>query len=163
MQIVPRPYDHPDVQELVGRLQAEYIRIYGSPDAGPVSPGQFSPPRGAFAVGYHGGVPVGMGGWRLREDGRAELKRLYVVDEHRGKGYARSLLAWLEESAAGAGAAEIVLETHEKQPAAVGLYRSCGYTDVPPFGHYADDPLTVSLGRALPHRSRGAEGRRVRG
>ncbi|WP_326611922.1 GNAT family N-acetyltransferase [Streptomyces scopuliridis] len=92
-----------------------------------------------------------MGGWRLREDGRAELKRMYVVDERRGRGHSRSVLAWLEDSAAVAGA--VVLETNQRHPAAIGLYRACGYTEVPAFGYYADDPLTVYLGRPLPRRT----------
>lgn len=43
----------------------------------------------------------------------------------------------------------MVLETNQRHPAAIGLYRSYGYTDVPAFGYYADDPLTVYLGRPL--------------
>jgi GNAT superfamily N-acetyltransferase len=155
MKIVARAYDHPDVSLLVGRLQAEYVRIYGLPDDSPTEVGEFSPPRGAFAVGYEGAVPVAMGGWRLREDGRAELKRMYVTDDRRGRGHSRAVLAWLEESAAAAGAKEIVLETTGHHPAAIGLYRSCGYTDIPSYGYYGDDPQTLSLGRTLP---RGPEG-----
>ncbi|MFJ9886604.1 GNAT family N-acetyltransferase [Streptomyces sp. NPDC091287] len=155
MEIQPRPYRHPHVSQLVDRLQAEYVEIYGAPDDSPTDPGQFSPPRGSFAVGYADGVPVAMGGWRFREDGRAELKRMYVTDEHRGKGHSRTTLAWLEDSAAAAGASAMVLETNQRHPAALGLYRSCGYTETPAFGHYTDDPLTVCLGRSLqPHRVR---------
>ncbi|MEU2248393.1 GNAT family N-acetyltransferase [Streptomyces sp. NPDC019224] len=149
MEIHSCTYDHPHVSQLVERLQAEYTKIYGAPDESPTESGQFSPPRGAFAVGYVKGGPVAMGGWRAREDGRAELKRMYVIDEHRGRGYSRSVLEWLEESAAAAGAPTMVLETNQRHPAAIGLYRSCGYTDVPAFGYYADDPLTVYLGRRL--------------
>ncbi|WP_052869321.1 GNAT family N-acetyltransferase [Streptomyces niger] len=152
MEIVSRAYDHPHVSSLVEQLQAEYVRIYGAPDSSPTDHQQFSPPRGAFAVGYEDAVPVAMGGWRFREDGRAELKRMYVVDEWRGSGHSRAVLAWLEASAATAGAPAIVLETNQRHPAAIGLYRSCGYTEVPAFGYYADDPLTVYLGRPLPPR-----------
>jgi ribosomal protein S18 acetylase RimI-like enzyme len=90
-----------------------------------------------------------MGGWRLREDGRSELKRMYVPDEYRGRGFSRAVLLWLEDSALSAGASEAVLETNQLHPAAIGLYRSAGYTEVPAFGHYADDPMTVYLGRAI--------------
>ncbi|MFE9886430.1 GNAT family N-acetyltransferase [Streptomyces scopuliridis] len=153
IEIVSRAYDHPDVSSLVERLQTEHVRIYGAPDDSPAELRQFSPPRGAFVVGYENAVPVAMGGWRFREDGRAELKRIYVVDERRGRGHSRSVLAWLEDSAAVAGAFAIVLETNQRHPAAIGLYRACGYTEVPAFGYYADDPLTVHLGRPLPRRT----------
>lgn len=150
MDIVRRAYDHPDVTALVTRLQAEYARIYGGPDESPVDAAQFSPPAGVFGVGYERGTAVAMGGWRRRADGRAELKRMYVPDEHRGKGCSRAILTWLEDTAAADGSAEMVLETNQRHPAALALYRSAGYTEVEPFGYYADDPLTVYLGAALP-------------
>ncbi|QEV21869.1 GNAT family N-acetyltransferase [Streptomyces alboniger] len=149
MQIICRAYSHPHVIALTERLQAEYVHIYGAPDESPTEAEQFSPPNGAFAVGYENALPIAMGGWHFREDGRAELKRIYVTDRQRGKGHSRSILAWLEESAADAGAPTIVLETNQRHPAAIGLYRSHGYTEVPPFGYYADDPLSVYLGRQL--------------
>ncbi|MFJ9033730.1 GNAT family N-acetyltransferase [Streptomyces sp. NPDC102274] len=153
MEIVSLAYGrHPHVSRLVELLQAEYVEIYGAPDNSPTEPGQFSPPRGAFAVGYENQEPVAMGGWRFRGEGRAELKRMYVIDEQRGRGQSRAILAWLEDSAAAAGASSMVLETNQRHPAAIGLYRSCGYTDVPAFGYYADDPLTVYLGRPLQPR-----------
>jgi GNAT superfamily N-acetyltransferase len=149
MQISRRRYDHPDVAKLVTRLQAEYVLIYGGPDNSPTSAGQFEPPAGAFGLGYNGDTPAAMGGWRLGEDGRSELKRMYVPDEYRGRGYSRAVLLWLEDFALSAGAKEVVLETNQLHPAAVGVYRSSGYTEVPAFGHFADDPMTVYLGRTI--------------
>ncbi|MDA3645844.1 GNAT family N-acetyltransferase [Saccharopolyspora indica] len=153
MDIVRRAYDHPDVTALVARLQGEYTQIYGEPDDSPVDAAQFSPPNGVFGVGYERGTAVAMGGWRRRDDGRAELKRMYVPDEHRGKGFSRAILSWLENAAAADGAAEMVLETNQRHPAALALYRSAGYTAVEAFGYYADDPLTVYLGVSLPRRA----------
>jgi ribosomal protein S18 acetylase RimI-like enzyme len=34
-------------------------------------------------------------------------------------------------------------------PAAIALYRSAGYSDIPHYGYYADNPDTVSLARKL--------------
>jgi GNAT superfamily N-acetyltransferase len=144
-----RDYLHPDVSLLIDRVQAEYGRIFGGPDATPMDPAQFGAPLGRFLVGYAAGMPVAMAGWRRRDDGRAELKRMYVADEARGRGYSRVMLAAIEESAAAAGATAVILETHERQPAALALYCSAGYTDIPQFGHYADEPLTVCLERRL--------------
>ncbi len=154
MQIVSRPYDHPDVATLINLVQAEYVRIFGSPDESPIEPKQFVPPQGDFAVGYAENEPVAMGGWRLHDDGRAELKRMYVVEHARGKGYSRSMLAWLEDSAAAAGATALILETTEQQPAALHVYRSAGYTDVPAFGYYADSDVSIHLGIDLLDRPR---------
>ncbi|MFY0405378.1 GNAT family N-acetyltransferase [Solicola sp. PLA-1-18] len=149
MRIEVRAYDHPQVVALVERVQAEYTVLYGSPDEGPADGAQFVPPAGLFGVGLADGVPVAMGGWRQLDDERAEIKRMYVPDEHRGRGHARQMLHWLERTAAEAGARRLVLETGLMQPAAVAMYRSGGYTDVEAFGHYADSPLSVYLGRDL--------------
>jgi GNAT superfamily N-acetyltransferase len=123
------PYDHPDVQALVEGLQQLYVEIYGGRDESP--------------------TPVGMGAWRLLPDGRGELKRLFVRPGHRGRGVSRALLGWLEDSARASGVAWMVLETNTAHPEAIQLYRSAGYEAVADYGHYADEPETVSLGREL--------------
>ncbi|WP_344684983.1 GNAT family N-acetyltransferase [Saccharopolyspora taberi] len=150
MEIIRRSYDHPDVVALARRLQAEYARIYGYPDVCRGEAAQFTPPKGRFGVGYVEGTPVVMGGWRHRIGKCAELRRMYVPDEHRGNGYSRTMLAWLENTASACGERKMVLETNQRHPVALALFRSAGYTEVEPFGYYADNPLTVYLGRDLP-------------
>jgi GNAT superfamily N-acetyltransferase len=76
-----------------------------------------------------------------------EIKRMFVREPARGRGLARLLLAHLESTAFEAGIRRFVLETGLEQPDAVALYRSSGYVDVPPFGHYADYDDSVHLGR----------------
>ncbi|HEY0165594.1 MAG TPA: GNAT family N-acetyltransferase [Jatrophihabitans sp.] len=151
-------YDHPDARQLIAEVQAEYVQRYGGPDASPVDPLEFRPPRGLFAVGYLGGEPVAMGGWRRHDDEHpqtswaapmAEVKRMYVAASVRGRGYARTMLAHLEDTARQAGARWLLLETGQRQPEAVQLYLSCGYQPVPAFGHYADTELSIHLGKDL--------------
>ena len=143
------PYDHPDVERLVRGVQAEYVQRYGGEDATPVEPGEFARPRGAFVVGYVDGGPVACGGWRARDalhgdgalrDGDAEIKRMFVPAGHRGRGFARAVLAELERLAAAVGRRRAVLETGTRQPEAIALYASAGYTPVEPFGVYRDAP-----------------------
>ncbi|PWI42206.1 GNAT family N-acetyltransferase [Streptomyces sp. ICBB 8177] len=152
-------YDHPDAVLLTTRVQQEYVERYGDPDATPVNPGDFEPPRGLFLVAYLDGVPVATGGWRAQdaspeghEDGDAELKRMYVVPEARGRGLARRVLAALEDSAAAAGRSRMVLETGTRQPEAIALYTSCGYAPITKFGLYRDDPLSRCFGVELAAR-----------
>jgi GNAT superfamily N-acetyltransferase len=147
--IVPREYSHPDAMRLIAELQGLYARIYGSPDASPIDDADFVPPRGALAVGYLDEEPVAMGAWRRLGTNRAELKRMYVVDRHRGRGFSRAIVSWLEGSAFEYGVRTMILETNQNHPAAIALYRSAGYSDIPHYGYYADNPDTVSLGREL--------------
>ncbi|GHF14358.1 N-acetyltransferase [Amycolatopsis deserti] len=142
-------YDDPDAAKLIDAVQQEYVVRYGETDATPVDPAEFAPPLGLFVVGYLDGEPVACGGWRVRGDDEVELKRMYVVEAARGKGFARAVLAELERTARAAGRRRLVLETGLKQPEAIALYRSSGYTDVPAFGHYQGDPLSVYLGKDL--------------
>ena len=151
-------YLHPDAQQLIADVQLEYVDRYGGPDFTPVDDDDFSPPNGRFVVAYEDGVAVAMGGWRLLDPAdhplqiagvTAELKRMYVVPGARGRGHARAVLSELERTAHDAGADWLILETGTKQPEAISLYEATGYQDIPAFGHYAAEPLSVHLGKRL--------------
>ena len=148
MQIKEVGYGDPDASKLIADVQQEYVVRYGGPDGTPVDPAEFTPPSGLFLVGYLDGVPVASGGWRSHGDD-AEIKRMYVVAAARHRGLARQLLAELERTAAAAGHHRIILESGSAQPEAIALYRSSGYRPIAPFGHYADAPGAVHLGKQL--------------
>ncbi|WP_375485743.1 GNAT family N-acetyltransferase [uncultured Jatrophihabitans sp.] len=137
-EITARPYDDPDVTRMVAAVQAEYVQMYGGPDAAVVDVSEFVPPQGVLLVGTLDGRAVAMGGWRRKSDTVAELKRMYVTPDVRGRGLSRVVLAAIEASAAAAGITELVLNTGPVQRAAVALYRSSGYEPSAPFGYYAD-------------------------
>jgi GNAT superfamily N-acetyltransferase len=147
------PYDGPTAQLLIAQVQQEYVVRYGGPDSAPVDPGEFAPPRGRFVVGYLGDEPAAMGGVRALDGETVEIKRMFVVPSCRGRGFARVVLARLEELAAAMGASRIVLETGLKQPEAMALYASAGYERIDGFGHYRDEPLSASYGKSLPAAS----------
>ncbi|MDB1087287.1 GNAT family N-acetyltransferase [Streptomyces sp. ACA25] len=159
MQIVTARFDHPDARKLNDQVQALYAERYGSEgDLTPLDPEMFEPPRGLFLMIYNGaGRPMGTGGWRSQEageegyaDGDAEIKRMFVVDEARGQGLARAMLARLEESARAAGRTRMVLETGTKQPEAIALYVSSGYAPADrKFGVYRCEPESRCYAKAL--------------
>ncbi|MEW2076936.1 GNAT family N-acetyltransferase [Streptomyces sp. NPDC012403] len=145
MDIRRVPYDHPDAVKLDAEVQAEYHVRYGDGgDATPMDPADFRPPNGTYLIAYdESGVPVASGGWRAQDangegnrDGDAELKRMYVIEQMRGRGLARRVLAALEEDARAAGRVRMVLETGTKQPEAIALYTSSGYEPCEKFGYY---------------------------
>jgi ribosomal protein S18 acetylase RimI-like enzyme len=160
LDLRPLPFDHPDSLRLIGELQEHYIGLYGDGDDTPVDPAEFAAPTGHFVLGYLDGVAVASGGWRARvggddpqlRPGDAEIKRMYVVPAARGRGFARSVLAELERSAAAAGRLRMVLETTTLQPDAIALYTSCGYRPIPTFGHYRDDPRNRCYAKPLAER-----------
>ncbi|WP_459718565.1 GNAT family N-acetyltransferase [Actinophytocola sp. KF-1] len=143
-----RTYDHPDAVALIADVQQEYVVRYGEVDLTPVDPAEFAPPRGLFLVAYADDEPAACGGWRAHGDD-VELKRMYVRPSFRGRGLARAVLAELERTAGAAGYTRLILETGSRQPEAIALYRSAGYTPVPAFGYYAEAPEAVHLGKSL--------------
>lgn len=161
MIIRSRAPGHADVADLIEAVQQEYIIRYGGRDETPFDQAEFTAPAGVMFVGYLDGFPVASGGWRRRPDlaGHhvgdataqcpAELKRMYVRPSVQRRGFARAMLAALETSAAAAGQDALLLETGEAQPEAIALYRSAGYQEVAPFGHYACAPDSRHFGRLL--------------
>jgi GNAT superfamily N-acetyltransferase len=150
LKIVRTRYDSLDSQRLIDELQAEYVWRYGGQDSTPVAAGEFEPPNGLFLVGYDGAVPVAMGGWRWHDPGTSgNVPGSSPAEIKRRRGHARAVLAALEETARASSADWLVLETGQAQPEAISLYQSSGYLEIPHFGHYADAPLAVHLGKPL--------------
>ena len=155
-------YDDPDSVRFVDAVQDFYRERYGGVDRTPVDPAEFAPPRGLFLLGRLDGVAVCCGGWRrhgaasiapedagvLRPDD-AEIKRMWVIPRRRRQGIARTVLAELERTAAAAGCRRTVLETGDRQPEAVALYRRVGYRPMPRFGVYRAEAGSLCFCRDL--------------
>ena len=142
------PYDDPDAVRLVDAMGVELAQRYGDGGLSPAEAQQFSPP-GVFLLAERDGTVVGCAGLRVLEPGVGEVKRMYVDLAVRGRGVARELLAALVQHARDSGLERLLLETGSEQPEAVALYESEGWTPVPAYGHYADDPRTRCYGLAL--------------
>jgi GNAT superfamily N-acetyltransferase len=115
-------------QAMVAEMAVVYdgfdIRSEGMPKAGPE---EMNPPGGLFLVGYEDEVAVCCGGLKRLDDESAEIKRMYVVPEVRGRGVARELLVALEDRAREMGFTYTKLDTGPRQPGAQRLYESVGY------------------------------------
>lgn len=115
-----------------------------------LKPDELMPPTGRFLVVFdEDGTPVGCGAIRRHDDTAAEIKRMYVRPEARSRGISRLILAELESAARVLGYRAIVLETGQRQPEAIALYESAGYTVIPRYGYYADSELSVCYRKAL--------------
>jgi putative acetyltransferase len=82
-----------------------------------------------------------------------EVKRVYVHAESRRLGVGSALIAAAETVAAGLGARVLYLETGVRHTAAQGLFRNCGFTPVPPYPPYLDDPFALCFSKGLDPRS----------
>ncbi|TFB75466.1 GNAT family N-acetyltransferase [Cryobacterium glaciale] len=79
----------------------------------------------------------------------AELKRLFVHSDARGRGVAGHLLDRIEADAAGRGIRSLALETGPLQDAAMALYRGRGYEQVELFGQYVGEEFSVCFAKSL--------------
>ena len=144
----PEPLDGPDVEALIAALDEDLAERYPNPednftDFGPAEG------EGALLVARLDGAAVGCGGLRLRGPDVAEVKRMFVRPEARGRGVARAVLAAVEAMARELGARRLVLETGDRQYEAVGLYEAAGFTRIPCFDEYAAAPLSLCMAKDL--------------
>ncbi len=91
------------------------------------------------------------GGWRLvpGDPTLAEVKRMFVAEAYRGRGLSRVLLAALEDSARAAGVRRFRMETGSRQPEAIRLYETSGYTRIENFGVYKEEAGSTCFGKDL--------------
>jgi GNAT superfamily N-acetyltransferase len=130
------PLDGSAGRSLIAAFHEEVTSLYPSwtPSTGPsADPEEFEPPGGRFFVLYAGREPVGCGGFKRLDERTAEIKRMYVSPEVRGLGLARRILGRLESGARAAGYALVRLDTGDRQPEALRLYRSAGYREIPDY------------------------------
>jgi GNAT superfamily N-acetyltransferase len=148
LTIQPRDACSPEAVLLIARLDEELDRRYGALQEGQNAANVLDTAN-TFLVAYLDGRPVGCGAFRPMGGGAAEVKRMYVEPECRGRGIARRVLAELEERARRAGHALARLETGIRQPEAIRLYESAGYRRIPNYGIYADNPDSVCFEKSL--------------
>ncbi len=95
------------------------------------------------------GGAVACGGMCRYDETTAEIRRMYVAPAARGRGLSRVVLARLEEEARRLGYSAVRLETGDRQPEAISLYRSAGYEPIPRYGPYVDDERSICLEKRL--------------
>lgn len=91
---------------------------------------EYVEPTGAFLVVYEDGQAIACGGIRALPDRTAEVKRMYVVPDARGRGVGARLLQRLEDEAGRLGYHRLRLDTGAQLDEAKALYRAAGYAEI---------------------------------
>jgi GNAT superfamily N-acetyltransferase len=109
---------------------------------------ELAPPTGCLLVGRYDGTPAGSAGVRLLEADTAELTRVFVRPQWRGRNGAVLLVAAAELRARLLGARRIVLDTRGDLVEARALYARLGYTETAPHNTdpYAEHWFRKELG-----------------
>jgi GNAT superfamily N-acetyltransferase len=78
-----------------------------------------------------------------------EIKRMFVPREKRGQGIASLILQELEKWCEELNYEKCILETGERQPEAIRLYKKNHYKIIPNFGQYANVESSVCFEKKL--------------
>ena len=128
--------DDPDFRSLVNRLD-EYLAEVDGDDHSYYAQFNGLEEIANVVVAYEGDEAVGCGAFKLYSNKVAEIKRMFVRPEFRGKQIGSSVLEELERWAREAAFSACILETGHKQVAAVKLYQNSGYDVIPNYDQYA--------------------------
>ncbi|MCP2037257.1 GNAT family N-acetyltransferase [Chryseobacterium sp. HSC-36S06] len=92
--------------------------------------------------------PVGCGAIKGYDGETAEIKRMFVIPEFRGKGYASAILNELERWAKELQFKKVILETGTGQKEAIKLYRKT-YEQIENYGQYKGVDTSVCFSKEL--------------
>jgi GNAT superfamily N-acetyltransferase len=136
--------DNADFRALVALLDADLAIRDGAEHAFYAQFNQIDKIR-HVVVAYENEIAVGGGAFKEYEPQTAEIKRMYVREENRGRGIAGKILAELETWAKELNFSECILETGIKQPEAIRLYEKSGYEKIPSYGQYLNVANSVCM------------------
>lgn len=145
--------EDPRAVQAVGDYGAELARELGFEATSVTVDGQgeYRRPAGAFFIVQVDDRTLGCGAVRsiTLPDGTraAELKRMWLSPELRGRGVGRALLNRLHATARELGHDRAVLDSRRELETALRLYRAVGYEEVEPFNDNPD--ATVWMARPL--------------
>ena len=100
-------------------------------------------------IANENGTAVACGAFKPFDEKSVEIKRMYTLEDQRGKGIASLVLQELEDWAQEIGFEKTVLETGQKQPEAIQLYKKRGYIQTPNFGQYQGIENSLCFERKL--------------
>jgi putative acetyltransferase len=139
VQIIPVSAPTEDVRDLIAQLNAELSALYTDAQCHGLAVQHLFQPHIRFFVAYADGRAIGCGGIALL-DGFAELKRMYVRKDWRGRGVADQLVAKLTAETIASGRELLRLETGSHSYAALRFYDRCGFQPCTAFEPYTRMP-----------------------
>jgi putative acetyltransferase len=148
MKIIRTNSDNQDFQALVKFLDKDLAIRDGEEHAFFAQFNKLDSIKNVIVV-YQNETPVGCGAFKHFDAETVEIKRMFVLLEHRGKGIAVEVLRELENWAIEEKYQFAVLETGYKQPEAIRLYEKSDYKIIPNYGQYIGIENSVCMKKTL--------------
>ena len=138
----------PQVMRMIVESDSYYAGLYPAESNHLLDPSSLRAPDVSFFIARDGGTVCGFGAL-VATSPFGEIKRMYVDQQIRGRGIGRAILMAIERRAKDLGLTHLRLETGIRQPEAIALYRTHGFTETEPFADYVADPLSIFMEKAL--------------
>ncbi|SEW18278.1 GNAT family N-acetyltransferase [[Clostridium] fimetarium] len=98
---------------------------------------------------YDEAIPIGCASFKLFGNDIAEVKRVFIKEEYRGKGISKELLNLIEERAKEKGFKKLILESGEPLVQAMSLYKKSGYVIIENYGQYKCMKDSICMGKTI--------------
>ncbi|HWR24184.1 MAG TPA: GNAT family N-acetyltransferase [Feifaniaceae bacterium] len=150
MELIRTDGKHPDFIRLCAMLDAYLNALAGGEEkrAEYVPLNRLDHIHDAFVL-YDGALPVGCASFKEYEEGVAEVKRVFVREEYRGRGLSWRLMEAVEGKAREKGYVSLILETGRPLISAIALYTRMGYRIIPNYGPYVCMGESVCMRKEL--------------
>ncbi|CAN5506416.1 GNAT family N-acetyltransferase [soil metagenome] len=148
LSLIHTSSDDPDFRELVKLLDAD-LAIRDGKDHSFFAQYNKIDSIKHVVLAYFDKEPAGCGAIKKYDDKTMEVKRMFVKPEFRGKGIARAVLTEVEKWATSIGYTFCILETGKRQPEAISLYKSSGYSLIPNYGQYENVETSVCMKKQI--------------
>jgi putative acetyltransferase len=139
----------PELRAMLADSDRYYAALYPAESNHLLDASTLAGPEVTFLVARVSDRIAGFGAILRHGAAFGEIKRMYVDPAMRGLKLGRSILGALEDRARADGLSCLRLETGVKQSEAISLYRAAGYEEIPPFGDYKPDPLSIFMEKLL--------------
>jgi putative acetyltransferase len=137
-----------DFQAIIAQLDAYLAILNGDKNDFYKSYNSIEPLQNVI-VTYLDTKPIGCGAFKPIDTQTAEIKRMFVYENVRGKGIASVILSELEIWAKELGYKKCVLETGIFMPDAIALYQKNGYQKMANYGQYKNVDSSICFEKYL--------------
>ena len=148
IQLLRTDSAHEDFQQLIPLLD-RYLSVTDGDDHAFYNQFNRLDDINHVVLAYENKMAVGCGAFKKSIGDVAEIKRMFTLENARGKGVATKILMELESWAKQLNFKTLRLETGINQPEAIGLYIKNGYTPIPNYDQYVGMPLSKCFEKLL--------------
>jgi putative acetyltransferase len=141
-----------DVRRLVAALNETALTLTPREFCHHMTVEQMEGPEMTVFVAREAGRAIAMGALRRHAGGVGEVKRMYTMPDHQGRGIGGRILAEIEALARHEGLNVLVLETGNNFFAALRVYERGGFRQSGPVLDYAPSPYTAFFEKPLSPR-----------